>query len=89
VVDGQVGQTPATVLTGKVIPSKHFSAGQFDPHTRPDYHLLQPDDGWQGVRARDSFHLSAAVYNQRGLVGENQSDCTPGIADVDRFEVGV
>jgi hypothetical protein len=68
VVDGQVGGMAAAVLAGEIIPAEHFPAGQLDADSRTGNHFFQPDDGRQGVTARDRFYLAPAVQDKRSLL---------------------
>jgi hypothetical protein len=89
VIDGQIGGVFSTVLAGETVAAENFTACEFELRTGARDHLLKANDGWTGEDEVDRVNFSAPIQYQSGFFAQEKPQRSPGIADIDRFEVGI
>lgn len=87
VVDGQVSALPAAVLAGEIVASKHLASIEFHAQTWPMDHLLQADDGWARDGVVNRLDGTAAIHDQGGFIGQNESNGSPHGANINRLKI--
>ncbi len=89
VVDGEVGGLLSAVLAGIVVAAEDLAAGEADVRMRGVDHLLQADDGRDGVFGAGSVYDAPAVENQKSFVRQHQAKRAMEVGDVDGFVVRI
>ena len=79
----------ATVLADEIIPAQNLPLGQLDLWTGAANHLFKADNRGTREYLPDSLDLSSPIQDHGGFSIDDEGDSPAGIADIDRFKVGV
>jgi len=86
-VNGKVGGFFTTVLAGVVVAAEDLPPAERDLQTRAVNHVRQTDDRREGKYIVGGMNIAPAIEDQRGFLGQHESDRALITADVDRLKV--
>ena len=83
----QTTVAPSAILTGIIIPPEDFAASQLDVRARAVDLNFKADDRWSRKKFPDRVNIAATICHHRRLASQDQTDGSPGGADIDGFKI--